>query len=386
MSKVRDILDDKTIENLQRENKVLRDTLGDSLAQRLLEVNKMKDVTGSKQSDDFKSPTIALVKDKGATNTAGETKYPSPEVLTSELKATALITDEGRTIENVLRNYEWELEALRTDRKEAESRPSDNTKHGDKSLELVNLESFKGKQDAVADRVGSPMTSASERESQRSEEKDILKEKVGVDLINELLLLSETDSGTKRRWEAVEKMKEEEKTLADILDTYEQELERLKREKNAMEVLVNDNESDDQSALDIISQYEDEIEHLKDKNKELEARLSVLIARIGDNLVNDVVSIHYHQTRTPRSPLKALKIMEKEEKQLSAILEQYENDISKLTRENEMLNAIASKESADGKLLTNLVSEYEQKIQELLDDKRKTEADLRVLCEKVGGS
>ncbi|XP_020601327.1 uncharacterized protein LOC110040429 isoform X2 [Orbicella faveolata] len=386
MSKVRDILDDKTIENLQRENKVLRDTLGDSLAQRLLEVNKMKDVTGSKQSDDFKSPTIALVKDKGATNTAGETEYPSPEVLTSELKATALITDEGRTIENVLRNYEWELEALRTDRKEAESRPSDNTKHGDKSLELVNLESFKGKQDAVADRVGSPMTSASERESQRSEEKDILKEKVGVDLINELLLLSETDSGTKRRWEAVEKMKEEEKTLADILDTYEQELERLKREKNSMEVLVNDNESDDQSALDIISQYEDEIEHLKDKNKELEARLSVLIARIGDNLVNDVVSIHYHQTRTPRSPLKALKIMEKEEKQLSAILEQYENDISKLTRENEMLNAIASKESADGKLLTNLVSEYEQKIQELLDDKRKTEADLRVLCEKVGGS
>ena len=387
MSKVRDILDDKTIENLERENKVLKDTLGDSLAQRLLEINKLEDVAGLKQSDNLKSPTPGLAKDTGATNTSGETEYLSPEVMASELKATVVITDEGRTIESILRNYERELEALsRTDRTEAESRPLDSAKYGDESLKLVNLESFKGKQDGAADRVGGPMASDSDRESRRSEEIDLLKEKVGVDLINELLLLSETDSETKPRWEVVEKMKEEEKTLADILDTYEREFERLKREKNAMEVLVNDNKGDDQSALDIISQYEDEIEHLKDKNKELEARLSVLIARIGDNLVNDVVSIHYHQARTPRSSLKALEIMEKEKKQVSAILEQYENAISKLTRENEMLNAIASKNSVNGQPLTNLVSEYEQKIQELLHDKHKTEADLRVLFEKVGGS
>ena len=385
MSKVRHILDDKTIENLERENKVLKDTLGDRLAQRLLEVNKVKDLPGSKQSDDFKSPTPELARDTGTGKTAGKTEYPTPEVLESELKATALILDEGRTIEGVLRNYERDLEALsRIDRKEAETTLSDIAEYGDESLELS---SKKGKQDAVADRVGDPMTSASGRESRHSyEDIELLKQKVGSDLVNELLLLNETNSGTKRRWEAVEKMKEEEKTLADILDTYEQELERLKREKNAMEVLVNDSEGDDQSALDIISQYEDEIEHLKDKNKELEARLSVLIARIGDNLVNNVLSIKCQQTTTPRSSLKAVEIMGKEEKQLSAIIEQYENDISKLTRENEILNAFASNESVGGKPLTSLVSEYERKIQELIDDKHKIEADLRVLSEKVGGS
>ena len=140
-----------------------------------------------------------------------------------------------------------------------------------------------------------------------------------------------------------------------------------------------------QSALDIVSQYEDEIEHLKDKNKELEGRLSVLISRIGDNLVNDVVSIKCQQEKTPTSSLRVLEIMAKEDKQLSAVLEQYEHDISKLTRENEMLNTIASNESVDGKPIT-IVSEYERKIQELLDDKHKTETSLGLLSEKVGES
>ena len=298
MSKVHHVLDDKTIENLEQENKVLKNTLGDSFAPRLLEVNKMEDIA----------------------------------------------------------------------------------QYSDESLE------FSLQPDAVADRVGNSMTSASDRESRRSDEiVELLKEKVGSDLVDELLLLKETDSGTRRRWEAVEKMKEGEENLADILDTYERELERLKREKNAMEVLINDKEGDDQSALDIVSHYEDEIEHLKDKNKELEARLSVLISRIGDDLVNDVVSIKCQQEKTPTSSLRVVEIMAKEDKQLSAVLEQYENDIGKLTRENEMLNTIASNESVDGKPIT-IFSEYERKIQELLDDKHKTETSLGILSEKVGES
>ena len=383
MSKVRDDLDGKRIENLQRENKVLKDRLGDSLAQRLLEANVVKDVARSKQFDE--SPIPELPRETGKEKEAGKSEHPSPEVLASELKATALIVDEGRTIEVVLQNYERDLEALsRIDRKEAEMTLPDNAKYGNESLEF-SLK--KSKQDAVADRVGDPMASASNRVSRSSDDEiELLKEKVGPDLINELLLVDENDSGSKRRWEAVEKMKEEGNTLADILDTYERELERLKREKNAMEVLVNDNEGDGQSALDIISQYEDEIEHLKDKNKDFEARLSVLIARIGDNLINDVLSIQHHQATTPRSSLKALEIMRKEERQLSAILEQYENEINKLTGENEMLHAIASKEDVDGEPLTSLVSEYERKIQKLLEDKHTTEVNLRVLSDKVGRS
>ncbi|KAL9987737.1 hypothetical protein ACROYT_G002091 [Oculina patagonica] len=383
MSKVDDILEDKAIHNLNRENRVFRDALGDGLAQRLLEVNKVKDVAGSQQSDDEKSSTPGLERDTGTIETTGKSDQPPSEA--SDLKATALIIDEGLTIENVFRKYERDLEALSgLDHKDGHTTTADIAVYGDDSL---RRRSEKDPQDFVGERVGDSTASAFEKARRHpNEEMELLKEKVGFDLVNELLLLGKTDSGREQRWEALETMKEEEKTLANILESYERELERLKREKSAIEVLVNDNESDGQSALDIISQYEDEIEHLKDKNKELETKLSVLIARMGDNLVNDVLEINSNQARTLCSSLKALEIMEKEEKQLSAILEQYESDISKLKRENEMLNAIASKESVDGKPLTSLVSEYERKIQELVDDKRQAEANLRALSEKVGRS
>ena len=385
MSKVHNILDDKTTHNLERENKVLRGALGDSLTQKLLEANKIKGVAGSQQKDNDKTSTPRLSTGTGTINITEKSEQLPKKALAGDLRATALIIDEGKTIENVLQKYERDLEALsRLHHKDVDTPTWDITDHGDDSLK-INSEN--GTQDVVDERVGSPMARTSEKARRHSDEEiELLKEKVGFDLVNELLLCSETDPGRKQRWEALKKIEEEEKTLADILETYERDLERLKREKSAIEVLVNDNESDGQSALDIISQYEDEIEHLKDKNKKLETKLSVLIARMGDNLVNDVLLINNNQEKTSRFSLKALEIMEKQEKQLSAILEQYESDISKLTRENEMLNAIASKESVDGKPLTSLLSEYERKIQELLVDKHETEANLRVLSEKVGGS
>ena len=346
MAKVHDSLDDKAIHNLKIENKVFRDALGDNLVQKLLEVSNMKDLVGSQQSDDNKSSTPGLSKDTSETGSTKNNGQSPTEALPSDLKATKLITDKGQTIENVLRRYERDLEALGGSEHRDDYTPSSDIA-GDEEIEL-------------------------------------LKEKVGFDLVNELLLLPKADSRSKQSWKALETMREEEKTLEDILETYERELERLKREKSAIEALVNDDESDGQSALDIIAQYEDEIEHLKDRNKELETKLSVLFAKMGDNLVNDVLSINDNQARPPRSSLNAFEIMEKQEKQLSAILEQYESDISKLTRENEMLKAIVSKERADGKPLANVVSEYEEKIQELLDEKQQIETTLMMLSEKVG--
>lgn len=348
MSKVHGSLDDKTIHNLEIENKLFRDSLGDSLAQKLLEFSKMKDLVDAQQSDDKKSPTSGLSRGTSATASTENNGQSPTEALPSDLKATKLITDKGQTIENVLRRYERDLEAL------------GGPDHKDAVTLSSNIAGY--------------------------EEIELLKEKVGLDLINELLLLSKSDARSKQSWKALETMREEEKTLEDILETYERELERLKRERSAIEALLNDDESDGQSALDIISQYEDEIEHLKDKNKELETKLSFLFAKMGDNLVNDVLGINDNQASPPRSSLNALEIMEKQEKQLSAILEQYESDISKLTRENEMLNAIASKERVDGRPLTNVVSEYEGRIQELLDEKHQIERNLMLLSEKVGDS
>ncbi|KAJ7376249.1 hypothetical protein OS493_035910 [Desmophyllum pertusum] len=350
----------KTFKEIQEENKILKDTLGEKLAQSILEMAKASKPQEDLDHDDSIHGTDGAhqnvltelaQKRRSSLPSEGQDGRPFDLDLTApsdDLKAKALLREKGSTVENILKNYEKEIEAL---------------------SKLI------------------PNETDSEKARRNSDEQmELLKERVGFDLVNELLLLKETDSETKQRWEAVDKMKEEEKTLADILETYERELERLKREKSAIEVLVNDNESDGQSALDIISQYEDEIEHLRDKNKELETKLSVLFARMGDHLVNDVLDIKSNQARTPRSSLKAIEIMEKQEKQLSAIIEQYENEISRLSRENETLKAIASKERVDGKPLTSLVSEYEMKIQDLLDEKHQTEANLKVLSEKVGSS
>ena len=357
-----------------------------------------------------------------------------------DLKAPLIMQKEGKTLENIVRKYEKELEAFRKADSGDDESPSTITdivnEYEDKIDELkIQNESLKDEFDCLKERIGldlaedimsieskapgeenasnktlkyqaakimqvkettladvlesyeTELASTPGDEILNTENMEILKEKVGSELINELLLLqTETESGMKQKWKAVEKIEEEKTTLADILETYEQELERLKREKSAIEALINDNGSDGQSALDIISQYEDEIEHLKHQNKEMEKKISTLIARMGDDLVNDLLSLRFKKKTTLRSSLKALEIMEDEEKQLSAVLQQYENEISKLSRENEAFKAVVNRESliVNGDPLTTIVSDYERKIQELLDEKQDTEANLRVLSDGVG--
>ena len=150
-----------------------------------------------------------------------------------------------------------------------------------------------------------------------------------------------------------------------------------------MEALLN-NEKDGQSALDVISQYEDEIHCLKDTNKEKENKLSTLIARIGDNLATDILTLPQGKEPIGSCSLEALRVMALHGKQLFAVLIEYEDDLMKLTRENKTLKAVAIKDEVDGKTVTSLVSEYEDKIQKLIKEKNDSEFSLRMLTEKIG--
>ncbi|PFX23356.1 uncharacterized protein LOC111333043 [Stylophora pistillata] len=365
-----------------------------------------------------------------------------------DLKAPFIMQKEGKSLENILRKYERELEALRKADPGKEGKTCTITgivnEYEEKIEELkTQSESLKDELDFLKERIGPELaedvmsmkrntakggTNATERghrsnktpkykamkimqekettlkdvlESYETmltiksddgafssaEQLKILRGKVGSELTNELLLpQTETEVGMKQKWRAVTRLKEENTTLADILETYELELERLTIEKNAIEALVKDDENNGQSVLDVISQYEDEIEHLKSQNIEMESKMSTLIARMGDNLVNDVLRLSFKEKTRLKSSTKALKIMEDEEKQLSVILQEYENEIGKLSRENETLKTIANTERGveNGDSITNLVTNYEMKIQELVKEKQDIETNFGMLADGVG--
>ena len=333
------------LRELKSENQSLKEELG-CLKQRigpnlLEEIMSVKSTEKGEQS----TPTDKDHSSKGQTR----------------LKAPKVMEERNVTLENVLVSYE-------------------------SALPTIAISSLKLNADDIYAHEESAIGISKEEDKVDIKEMELLKEKVGFDLAYELVRLKKNDSGRKQRWEAVEKIEKEEKTLADILEIYEGDLERLKREKNALEVLVNGNDVDGQSALDIISQYEDEIEHLKDMTKELNDKLSILFSRVGDNLANDILSLTPDKGTSPRCSLQALEIMAMQEKQLAAVLEQYEKDLSKLTRENEALKVVAGEEKVDGDSLTSVLSDYEMKIQELLEEKKKTESSIIVLKDMIGGS
>lgn len=401
------------LENLQIENRSLENQL-----------KSLRKSIGQDLARDLENPVLEVEK--------GE----------KDLKAPLIMQEEGKSLENILRKYERELRAFR----EADPGQEENTptitsivnEYEDKIEELkTQYESLKEESSSLKESIGQELakdvmsvkvelnapeeghrsiktpkykatkimqekettledvlesyeamltTKSGDVEFSSAEQWEILREKVGSELVNELLLPPKETVGIKQKWRAVIRLKEENTTLADILETYELELQRLTREKNAIEALVKDDENNGQSALDVISQYEDEIEHLKNKNIEMENKLSTLIARMGDNLVNDILRLSFKEETKLKPSIKALKMMEDEEKQLSTIVQEYENEIGKLSRENEALKTIANTEHGidNGDSITNLVTNYEMKIQELVQEKKDIETNLGVLADGVG--
>ena len=256
-----------------------------------------------------------------------------------ELKATNIMREEAVTLESVLERYEDELYNIAA------------------SGEQINVDNMKR-----------------------------LTEKVGLDLVNELLQPKMREMGRTTRWEAVEIIKEEEKTLADIIESYESDLDRFKRERGALEALENKSEDTEQSVLLIISQYEDEIQRLKGTSKERDNKLSTLFARLGDNLTNEVLSLTPCNGTGPRSSFKAVETMANHGKKLSDVIKQYEIDLESLNRVNEALKVSSGDQSVEGKPFQSVISEYEMNMKEMLFDKQKTESTLIRISGKVGES
>ena len=337
--------------SLEADNKAADGTHGEEL-QEVVGEKKLLLTTGSQENDN---------------------KVPDSD----DLKAKNLIRDKGMTIENILKNYEQQIEALSkltSQEKDSSSTIADLVTNYEKKIEDLKASNsvLEKNMGILAEKIGKDLVKALEGELGSDEERDGYRDSG-----------QQQEDRSRSRWKAFQKIKEDEKTLADIIENYEDDLERLKREKSAMEALLN-NEKDGQSALDVISQYEDEIHCLKDTNKEKENKLSTLIARIGDNLATDILTLPQGKGPMGSCSLEALRVMALHGKQLFAVLIDYEDDLMKLTRENETLKAVASKDEVGGKTVTSFVSEYEDKIQKLIKEKNDSEFSLRMLTEKIG--
>ena len=409
----------ETLSDLRKENQAFKTTLGENLTKTILEAAMGDKREGTSDHDAFTQSAVRKqdgdLHERGqeteaSLTTSRQDKPPYDDSLkrlsegetyaevtdtippSDKLKANILIGNEGRTVEGILKNYESEIEALSKllpKEKNAGYSISDLVKsYEDKIETLETVKSGLNKRlEILTERIGRDLVRDLEKNEFINEghtNQLWATEKVGSDLADELVQLEETDPGREPRWEAVEKIKEEEMTLADILDIYEGDLERLRRERKAFEVLVNDRDNDGQSALDIISQYEDEIGRLKGKTKEVDSKLLTLFAKIGDNLVNDILCLTPSNGHSTSHSLQAVETMATQGKQLSAVIEQYEHNLKTLERENEALRCTANHENVDDKPLTSLISEYKTKIQELQGDKTETESILRVLTEKIG--
>ena len=385
------------LSDLKDENKLLKydlhkmkDKLGSNLAEHIKGLHDKGEREAEAEDKEERMASYGSLEpaNKAADGTHGEDLHEVVEQkkreendnkvpVSDDLKAKNLMRDKGMTIENILKNYEQQIEALSkltSQEKDSSYTIADLVTKYEKKIEDLKASNsvLEENMGILTEKIGKDLLKALEGELGNDEERD-----------------GYWDSGqqqedrSRSRWKAFQKFKEDEKTLADIIENYENDLERLQREKSAMEALLN-NEKDGQSVLDVISQYEDEIHCLKDTNKEKENKLSTLIARIGDNLASDILTLPQGKEPIDSCSLEALRLMALHGKQLFAVLIEYEDDLMKLTRENETLKAVASKDEVDGKTVTSLVSEYEDKIQKLIKEKNDSEFRLRMLTEKIG--
>ena len=401
---------EKEIEDLKRETKFLKDGIGSGLATCLLQMATMNtsgEVNVPSSSELNENRSANLVEDKIGSS-AETTSIPQIDrkkehditsdlaSLSDEMKAIALIRDEGRTVENILKTYEKKLESLGNlipgDTKQEAALSNLPANDGEGTIKNLKVD----KDDRITrdwagneggHNVGGPFdTIRSLKEANRKLQREMksLKEKFGEELVDALLRLEEPETEKKSKWRAMRKIKEEDTVLGEVLANYEREIEKLEREKKALETLVTDSEGGEGAcALDVISQYEDEIEQLKERESFLEGRMVTLREKVGDILVDNILGLSDDEVVSQTLSVKALRIMDKEQKQLLAVIEEYENELTKLNKDDETPISLTGDRVEDGRSTVQPEEGYQTQKQEVQNNQ--IEDDFNTLTQGLGG-
>ncbi|KAJ7376248.1 hypothetical protein OS493_035909 [Desmophyllum pertusum] len=292
--------------NLERENIVYKDGLGNGQAEALLQMAQDRDNYSSgefeTQESDTKGvdngdleaisksneglpgkptgqniDTIAIIrgtyskyKRQPSQNDVDDEAKADVGTGPDELKAMSLLRDEGQDLEKILKTYEKELEALRKltpDETEDGMSISDLIKDYENKIEKLESENriFTQKLDNLVETIGQDLYGALDNlqpEETEDDAKDYSSDKE-IDI------------------NAVNVMKNEDRSLENVVKNYEKEL-------NALRKLVPGGEGDSGSISDVIKEYEDKVEELQRRNQDLKNTLDQLEEKIGSNLFNDL--------------------------------------------------------------------------------------------------
>ena len=322
----------KAYENLDRENKILKNALGDGLATKIIATTgenalKTSHLEDSKRNKTGDMKLFGPEKDpedsaKQSVKVKTDDNVPLTTDDTSHLDA----INEGRTIEDILKSYEEEFRAL------CKLVPNERTE-GISALDLVKnyeneIEKLENEKEDLTDKLNN------------------LAKNLGPGLMDDLQTLNssnDTNSNTTIPFslEAPALMRDENNTLEGVLRIYENELDALRR-------LMLSQSSEGSAISNIIKDYEEKLREIGDENGNTKDELLSLRDKLGHTLVGDLNNVEAMKDVckegdklskggiSKKTELKAPDIMIRNKIPLEDVLASYEQELCTLTRQNKI--------------------------------------------------
>ena len=336
---------DRSFRVLKQENEILRGSVGLALAQKLLNMARDRKDAPDFFSDNEEGTNVdnELLSMKQTTETLSK-DIVAPEKLLAE----TLVREEGRTIENILKNYEKELETLKALVLNGSGKPTDTfsdlvRKYEDEADELKKQNrGLENQLDALKGKIGSDLMKELEHQLDGESVECVLKSELNVPHIMEV----------------------EDKTLESVIKCYEKELEVLRKQAPC--------DGEDQvSVPDIIKEYEDQLASLKGERDSSRKDLIFLEDKLGRQLVDDLKKLdektfenntEKSEMNGTKNKLRAPNIMRKERVTLGTVLETYEDTINKEAVAEHYLKSVNDLKNENGALKTALGEELTRTI------------------------
>ena len=299
------------------------------------------------------------------------------------LRAVEYMSQEAKPLSEVIKVYENKLdkfenyECRTTNPKQDENVRTSDEADGQKAIgeEIENetttdLRHYDGEQ-------RQQLNTTKEGIDQENENLNKLINRLGEDLAQRIITLEEnkTISGS---FKALDIMNEENKTLSDVIDEYEDEIVTLRRENKNMQRLTS-GKDDKETIGNIVTEYENKLSTTSKDNAELEKELKQLRKIVGQDLVKSVIN-----PEEKKLELRALEVLRKSEKTIAAVLEDYEEDLDRLKRENKILNRISTEDVMEESSVSDIDSGDKNNSMQFSNRENELERELNSLRENIG--
>ena len=167
-----------------------------------------------------------------------------------------------------------------------------------------------------------------------------LSRKIGEDLFKELnddepKMTKEAD---KPMFEVSNLMSVEQKTLGEVILSYEIDLVRLRRENEAFCALMEKESMEDTPVINVLSDYEEKISKLEGENADQCKTIQTLNQRIGAELSQELLTLPnepHARSNKGASELKALEIIQRDKSSLLDVLINYEKKLKEIDDDGE---------------------------------------------------